>query len=201
MQAFIQSFQDDNLGDTELIALWQNGNEFAFETLYKKHALQLIKITLQKVNDRAIAEEIVHDVFIHIYERKHNLPVINSLPAYLYVAIKRKLLDLYKHEQVVKKHQQYLAQQAAQPLRNTVFEYLETKELEKQLEIEITKMPTHCRNVFTMRRTHELSNKEIALQLNISENTVEQHMRKALRILRAAFYFTFFALNLFFNMP
>ena len=61
----------------------------------------------------------------------------------------------------------------------------------------------HLKNLKQENQTAELiiANKEIALQLNISENTVEQHMRKALRILRAAFYFAFFALNLFFNMP
>jgi RNA polymerase sigma-70 factor (ECF subfamily) len=54
------------------------------------------------------------------------------------------------------------------------------------LREEILKLPPQCRQVFKLRREEELSNKEIARQMNISENTVEQHMRKALRLLNNA---------------
>lgn len=171
-----------------MIGRWIDGDDRSFEILYKRHIAQLTRVAMQKIDDRAMAEEIVHDAFIQLYKQKLRLPQINSLPAYLYVMIKRSLLDLYKHDQVVKKYQRYLLHHNKDQDRDTVFEHLETKELEQQLEREIQKIPPQSRTVFSMRRDHELSNREIASQLNISENTVEQHMRKALRILRAAFY-------------
>lgn len=58
--------------------------------------------------------------------------------------------------------------------------------LELLLQEEIQKLPPQCKHVYRLRREAELSNKEIARQLNISENTVEQHMRRALRLLRNA---------------
>lgn len=188
MRLLNKRFEGENLPDSALVELWQNGNEYAFELLYKRHALQLMNITMQKVNDKVTAEEIVQDTFMNLYERKGNLPNIHSLPAYLYVSIKRKVLDLYKHEQVIKKYQHYMSFQAENLHRNSVSDDLETKELEQKLESEIQKIPAQARKVFTMRRMEELTNKQIASVLNISENTVEQHMRKALKLLKMAFY-------------
>lgn len=189
MRLTIKDIEHNTLTDAELIEGWQHGNDRYFELLYKRHIVNLVTIAMQKTDDRASAEEIVQDAFIQFFTQRESLTLINSVPAYLYVIVKRKLLGHYKHEQVIKKYQDHLAQQAVQPHRNSVLEYLETKELESQLEKEIQKIPPQSRTVFKMRRVLELSNKQIAAELNISENTVEQHMRKAIRILRAAFYF------------
>ena len=78
------------------------------------------------------------------------------------------------------------------------YAYMQTKELESLLTKEISKLPPQCQIVFRMRRDHDLSNKEIAGLLNISVNTVEQHMRKAIRILRIAFNIGKKAMSLFF---
>lgn len=60
------------------------------------------------------------------------------------------------------------------------------KELQTYLKARIAELPPQCRTVFLLSREAQLSNKEVAEKLNISVNTVEQHMRKALRILRAS---------------
>jgi RNA polymerase sigma-70 factor (family 1) len=180
-----------DLNDEMLIASWQQGSEQAFEYIYKKYVLSLTKIAMQKIDDKETAEEMVHDAFMHLYQKKSNLPVIKSISAFLYIIIKRNLLDLYRHKEVVAKYQryqQYQLNQNQQCTINSSFTLFETKELEKQLEEEIDNIPQKSRTVFKMRRENEMSNKEIAQQLNISENTVEQqHMRKAIRRLKVAF--------------
>lgn len=177
-----------NYNDAELIELWQRGDDHAFEFLYKKYVVKLLSIAVQKTDDRAFAEEIVHDAFLDLHINKHNLPVINSISAYLYVIIKRKLLDFYRHQQVKKKHAFYVSSQTRNYIHNPVSDQLETREFERLLDQEINKIPLQSRTVFLMRRTQDLSNKKIAAELKISENTVEQHMRKALKMLRLAFH-------------
>lgn len=61
---------------------------------------------------------------------------------------------------------------------------MEYKELEKQLATALSILPERCREVFLLSREEKLANKAIALKLNISVNTVEKHIGKALQILR-----------------
>jgi RNA polymerase sigma-70 factor (ECF subfamily) len=108
-----------------------------------------------------------------------------SILAYLHVALKNRILNHYRHQNVHRRYEQYVALQQSDITDNTVA-LLYSKELEMQIKGEIEKLPPQCRTVFLLSREEGLPNKEIASHLNISVNTVEQHMRKALRILRTS---------------
>lgn len=142
---------------------------------------------MQKTNDRAVAKELVQTVFVSFFNHKSTAHQISSVKAYLYTILKNRILDHHRRLLSQQKFRDYAAQLQPVPV-NDVYAYIETKELEQQLQQEIAKLPPQCKNVFRLRREQELSNKEIALHLNISENTVEQHMRKALRLLKQALH-------------
>lgn len=171
------------LSDLELILLWQTGEELAFEVIYKRYSVQLLSIAYRKVGERNIAEDIVQEVFITLFRNKDSANTITSLFAYLYVTLKNKILDAYRRDALQKKYAQH-ANMRFEEYDNSPYFQIETRDLEKKLESEIEKLPPQCGKVFKLSRQKYLSNKEIALQLGISENTVEQHMRRALRILR-----------------
>lgn len=169
-----------------MIQSWQQGNEQAFEQLYTRYAIELLTIAVQKTNDREVAKELVQSVFVTFFQNKATAHQIHSLKAYLYTVLKNRLLDHYRHLLVQKKHKLYSGQLYVATDINNVYTYIDTRELELLLQEEIKKLPPQCKHVFRLRREAELSNREIARQLNISENTVEQHMRRALRLLRHA---------------
>ncbi|RFM29029.1 RNA polymerase sigma factor [Deminuibacter soli] len=175
-----------NHTEKELILLWQKGNEAAFAQLYQTHAIELLTIAVQKTNDREIAKELVQNVFVTLHNNKQAAHEIHSLRAWLYTILKYRILDHFRKELVQRKVYEY-SPQTYTAAANDVETYIQTRELELLLSEEIKKLPSQCQTVFRLRREHELSNKEIARHLNISENTVEQHMRRALRILRVAF--------------
>lgn len=141
---------------------------------------------MQKTNDREVARELVQGVFVAFFHYRSAASEISSLKAYLYTMLKNRILDHFRHHQVREQYKTYATHLQADAHVNDVDAYVDTRELEKCLQEEILKLPPQCRQVFRLRREEELSNKEIAHQLNISENTVEQHMRKALRLLRHA---------------
>jgi RNA polymerase sigma-70 factor (family 1) len=141
---------------------------------------------MQKTNDREVARELVQGVFVAFFHYRHAAHNIGSLRAYLYTMLKNRILDHYRHIKVQERYKRYAVGQHTTTHGNNVKEYVDTRELENQLREEILKLPPQCRQVFKLRREEELSNKEIARQMNISENTVEQHMRKALRLLHHA---------------
>lgn len=175
-----------NCNDDELIILFKKGNVHAFEQIHKKYSSILLTIAVQKTADRELAKEMVQDAFMTLYINKQKADQIVSIKAYLYSIIKNKILDHYRHQLVQQKYTLYAQHHNSQADYSSQ-NLIETKELEQQLEAEIEKIPSQSRLVFTLKRHHSMSNKEIALKLSISENTVEQHMRKALRRLRVAF--------------
>lgn len=172
--------------DAELILLWQQGNDTAFAVLYEKYILQLLAIAMDKTRDRQVAEELVQDTFLSFYKSGVSLDKLNSVMAFLYVILKNKILDWHRKNARQRKFANYFTTYFADKDDSTQA-LIETRELELLLQEEIEKLPEQCRKVFTLRRKEFLSNKEIALQMEISENTVEQHMRKALRLLRVSF--------------
>jgi len=173
------------LSDLELILLWQDGHEYAFDLIHRRYSVKLLSIAMHKTGDEDAAKEIVQDVFVVLFKNKASCDKISSLFAYLYVILKNRILDWHRHNVVHNKYVAYTTSTAVEADFSTQH-WIETRELEKQLNAEIEKLPPQCRTVFKLSRQEHCSNKEIAAQLSISENTVEQHMRKALRILRTS---------------
>lgn len=141
---------------------------------------------MDKTRDRAVAQELVQDTFVAFYKSSVTLDKLSSVMAFLYVILKNKIMDWHRKNTQQRKFSDYFSARFAD-FDDSTRALIETKELERLLQEEIEKLPEQCRKVFTLRRKESLSNKEIALQLEISENTVEQHMRKALRRLRISF--------------
>lgn len=170
------------MSDLELVEAWQNGGDWAFEHIYKRYAPRLLAHAMHKTDDRESSEELVQDTFMVFFKQRYRSANIQSLPAYLNTVLKNKILDHYRRESVLKKYEVFATKLVVEPVYDET--QVETKELSDLLSLNINKLPRQCKKVFKLSREEQLSNKEIARELNISENTVEQHMRKALRLLR-----------------
>lgn len=132
-----------------------------------------------------MARELVQETFINLYLHKDSLDKNTSIRAYLYVMLKNRIINHY-HREIV--HQQYADYVTYQQPKGEIspLDYVETRELERQLKEEIEKLPPQCKKVFKLSREQYLTDKEIAAEMDISVNTVEQHKRKALRLLRGS---------------
>jgi len=102
--------------------------------------------------------------------------------AYLYVICKNQILNHHRDKLVQNRYEEHLLHFTAQ--HEDLAAQIEAKELQHIIDQEIENLPEKCKAVFMLSRGQYLSNREIANQLSISENTVEQHMRKALGRLR-----------------
>lgn len=171
--------------DAELIQLWVDGDEAAFDTLYKRYVLKLLNTGFQKTGSRELAQELVQDVFMELYLHRNTLTIHSSLQGYLFTILKNKIFNYYRHEQVQKKYRLFITHRGEQHAPDSG-KTLEGKELQDKIRQLVLDLPPQCRTVFLLSRERHLSNKQIAEQLHISVNTVEQHIRKARRILREA---------------
>lgn len=173
----------EHQNDADLVRLWTGGDDPAFDALYKRYVIRLLNTAFQKTNSRELSKELVQDVFMELYIHRERLEIHTSLQGYLFTVLRNKILNYYRHELVQKKYRQYIQLRGEQYTLDSG-KTLEGKELQDKVRALIQQLPHQCRTVFILSRDAQLSNKEIARQLNISVNTVEQHIRKARRLLR-----------------
>lgn len=175
----------DKLTDQELAEMLNNGNEGAFEVIYKRYWHKLLAIAGRRLNDIENAEEVVQNIFLNLWKRRKTFVLTVSFENYFAVAVKFEVIN-------------QLAKQVREAKRNTEFaqslndsnEILLTYDLEllrKQLEENINTLPDKCQLVFRMSRQADYTNKKIAQELNLSEKTVEKHITTALKVLRKRF--------------
>lgn len=179
--------------DRELLKNLQKGNKAVFEILYKSYYDQLCKSILIFVKHRYIAEEIVQDTFLKLWEGREKINIETSWRSFLFRCVHNNCINYLKsnqvqqlHSQVVQNEIQYHADIAMRNFSETTLDIITSIELEKYLNTAIEELPTQCREIFTLNRFEQLSYQEIAQKLDVSINTVKTQMVRALDKLRTA---------------
>lgn len=171
------------LNENQLLETLKAGDITAFEMLFRTYYQPLCNYAYTFVQDRDEAEEIVQTTFLALWERKSTLEIRTAVKPYLYAMVRNACLNVLKHEKVKKEHavvQMAMGERSVDSVARTVM----ASELETRIYKAMDALPEQCRLVFKLSRFEELKYAEIAEQLNISIKTVENHMGKALRIMR-----------------
>lgn len=135
------------------------------------------------VNDEELSKDIVQEVFIHFWENRKGIKIKSNVSAYFFQACKHKTIEKIRKNSTEKRH-------LAEKLKIDVSTKTDfDAESERFLKMErinnsVRQLPPKCREVFLLHRRNGLTYREIGDHLNISPKTVENHMIKALKILR-----------------
>jgi RNA polymerase sigma-70 factor (ECF subfamily) len=169
-------------GERELLARIREGDEHAFDTIFREHYGPLVRSAEAMLRRRDVAEEIVQDVLLALWQRRDSLVVADSLRAYLFRATRNRALNHLRHVAIERKAEPELsvieAPDAVAPSA------MIDDEMDAALRSAIGALPPRCREVFELSRVSGLRYAEIAVALGISVKTVEAQMGKALRVLR-----------------
>ena len=170
-------------GDKQIASLLVKRDEAAFEQVFKTYykSLHAYAFTILKEEDQA--EETVQQVFFNLWERSENLTISGPVAAYLYRAVHNESLNFIKRQKVKEGHRLHVAYSMKNKSEHTQGNLI-SKELENKFREALNELPEQCRTVFQLSRFDDLKYKEIADKLNISIKTVENHMGKALKLLR-----------------
>ena len=163
---------------SEIIA----GDKNAFEWAFRQYYASLLNLASGLLKDDGLAEEQVQEVFIRLWEIRHTLKEDLKLFPYLLTSVRNRCLNQIKRNQVEQKYITYQQQH----YRNEILNYEEDIEEEviKKVQHSIKQLPDKCREVFHLSRFEGLSHKQIAEKLEISTKTVENHITKAMKIIR-----------------
>lgn len=173
-----------NLSDTALVNRIHEGDELAFQEIFKRYNRILFAHAYNKLRDKEEAKDVVQDVFMNLWNRsKEEAFSPLNVKAYLHTAVRNRILDgLSKSKNAFR----YLdSLQAFLDTENTHADFrIRERQLQATIDGAISTLPSRMRLVFEMSRKEHLSHKEIAQQLCLSDQTVTDQIKKALRILR-----------------
>lgn len=167
------------------------GDAVAFEALFRRYHIELLERAQRMLGSRALAEDVVQDVFLAIWTARERLRVTTSLGAYLHRSVRNAALRRSAPRNAAVLSLDELHEPDRSPGRPLVapdpspMEHAEHALLLDDLQRAAAALPPRAREVFTLSRYEQLSNREIAQRLNLSTKTVEMHLTRALAALRS----------------
>jgi RNA polymerase sigma-70 factor (ECF subfamily) len=169
--------------DGELMQEIKAGNMLAFDELYRKYSKRLYKFTYSILKTKEEVENITQDVFLNLWLNREKVEKNSSVKYYIFTIaynsaisiIRKKIKDLSFIEYVK------TLQDVFQEPPDLQIEY---KELDEKLNEIINGLPDQQKKVYLLNRVDGLKYSEIADRLNISINTVENHISRALKKIR-----------------
>ncbi|HEX9509251.1 MAG TPA: RNA polymerase sigma-70 factor [Puia sp.] len=150
----------------------------AFENYYKEHYKSFFLLACSYLKDAGLAQEIVNDLFITLWEDADTIRIESSLKSYIYRAIINRSLNALDKNKRARQHQKELSRR---PEETFELREMEENELRVRLYKAIDQLPEQCQKVFRMSRFEELKQQEIADRLGISIKTVKNHITHALK--------------------
>lgn len=165
---------------TEWMERIRQGDEAAFEELFRSHAPGLCAYVARLIRSREAAEDLVQDLFLRVWDQRRDLQVTGSISGYLFRAAKHRALDHIRHDKVVDRFAAAAARVDDSPSSGE-------SELLALLELHdaISQLPIRRRLIFTLSRQQGMTNSAIAESLGLSIKTVEAQISSALKTLRA----------------
>ena len=165
--------------DRLLLELLKKDDEKAFSLLFESYYVPLCRYARLILKSEQPAEEVVMNVFIYIWENRARIGIKSSLCAYLFRSVRNRCINYLRDNDPSVYLSDVMVELCSEENRD-----MEVEEL-NFIEEAILSLPDKCRDVFLKSRNEEMSNREIAEQLNISVKTVEAQITKALKAIRS----------------
>lgn len=167
-----------NYTDNELTTLIHNGDEPAFAELYNRYWLELYDTAYMRLRNKEQVEDIIQDIFIKLWIRRAELQIQNP-QAYLHTAVRFRVFNYVERKSA---HESFY-----EPFESIAYssspadEKILEKELLDLVHAYIEALPDKRKQIFLMHIKENLSTKEIAERLNISQKTVQNQLATSMQ--------------------
>jgi len=169
--------------DEALILLLKEKDKLAFTEIYQRHWHMLYLHTFKILGDEDESKDLVQDTFFNFWEKSGELQIKTNLKGYLFVAVRNRIFSLIRKRKVNPDFVDIVMEELNQ-LDNTTVEHINERELIKLIDAEIEQLPKKMKEVFELSRKEFLTNKEIAIKLNMTEEAVKKQIHRSIRILK-----------------
>lgn len=169
--------------DNLLIEKLKSDDQNAFEEIYNCYGPQLINYACARLSSIEEARDLVQDVFVRLYERRAVLNIEVSIRAYLFAALKYKLIDHIRKNANKKFYEEMLGSLKAES-SEAVFDHMVYNNLTAIVNEEVDRLPQRVKETFILSRRRHMSVPEIASEMKVSEQTVKNQLSTAIKKLR-----------------
>jgi|SRR5699024_7274806 len=169
--------------DGQLLEHIAEGDRKAFEQLFNRYWEPLFAAAIKRLQSEQLAKDVLQELFVELWEKHNELNIRSNVSGYLFTALKHRVINKIKAEAVREKYERMTIQFYENNGLATEHQFSRNY-LQEEMETKVKQLPERCREVFELSRIEHLSHKEISDQLGISPKTVENHIGRALKVLR-----------------
>ncbi|HEY0177525.1 MAG TPA: RNA polymerase sigma-70 factor, partial [Pedobacter sp.] len=173
------------LSSLSLFKKSRDGDEQAFNAIFDRYFKKLYKYTLSQNNNAPLAEEMVMDLMLTLWNKRDSLEIKGDVGAYLFRAMKNTIYSYSRKKELATDSLDLLE---TDPVAyQTANSNLAVNEIQQQYKISLALLTPQRRKVFKLSREEAMSQSEIARHLNLSVKTVESHISASLQFMRERF--------------
>lgn len=191
----MEDYIDDN--EAILIQSLKKGSTKAFDRIYKIYSKRLYLYSLQFTKSQEESEEIVHDVFVRLWTNREKIRQEETLRSLLFIMTKNYLINAFRSKVNQPVYEEYINYKDKLAVNDTEDNLL-YEEFHKKFVEALKSLPLTQQKVITLSKIKQLSNKEIAQQLSLSEQTVKNQLSVGLKALKQKLGIVYFIYMLFF---
>lgn len=170
--------------DPGVVSAFANGDIKAFDMLYYHFYDRLFSFVFGLVKIRTESEGIVQEVFIKTWQSRNQLKKHSSFESFLFTVAYNATISLLRKKATEQKYIEYIKSIQVEVESPTIDEKMDLEKLNHSINEVIDKLPTRQKEVFKLKYFEDYSYKQIAEKLQISVNTVENHIVKSHRFLK-----------------
>ncbi|WP_256007351.1 RNA polymerase sigma factor [Pedobacter deserti] len=182
----MQGTEFEDFNEKALLTRLKAGDKQAFESLYHRYKHRIAGNLLRLLKSEELAEEILQDMFVRLWDRRSSIDPEQSFRSYLFRVAENKVMDYYRRMARDKKMREKLTA-AVSELYSHIEEDIFSKENSRMLQEAIDQLPPQRKQVFILCKMEGKSYKEVAELLSISPSTINDHLYKANLFLKAYF--------------
>lgn len=160
----------------------RRGDSAGLDELFRRYYPELCRVAVRILRREAVAEDVVQEFFLSLWEKRNVLPEIESVGPYLRRGVRNRSLNYIRDQRLLTTDD---GEMPEMPTNHDVTSAkLELEELQQRVDRAINALPERCRLVYVLRQFEEMSYREISAELGIAEKTVENQMNRAYKFLR-----------------
>lgn len=165
--------------DKDIFLIHKLGEEdmTAMEFLYVKYAPQVRSFVYAILKNEADTEDLVHDIFLKIWDERRKISKVTSFKSYLYSMTRNMVYNKLKKHKV---HTKFIDESSTSQSNQDLEKKVITKDLLQKIHKEMGRLPQQQRDIYSMNRDEDLTYNEISNKLGISPKTVQYHIGKVL---------------------